>query len=481
MDKTFYGKRMFVADLLLVSIWSFFLWYVTGSTLPVLILVTLRLAASFQIHARSMWAFFTSVLFAIAYAGCIFCGGGLGLILEPVDKMIYVAGCLSGKWADMRALFDDSVPHALSGLIWGALGLWSAWLLIVPVWASARFRSVMPAVRRDKPVLAYLAACLAVGLVVWLHDSMYGIFTFTGLAACTPLVYDFANRKIKGGLFARILKDRPLILYLGIAGVFYLAFVFGILHINPALFSFLLPVMLYRLAMLAAGNAPVRTLPALLLGCSGMVLCGLCGQSWDETVIRLCVGVLCGVAGCVLMSVSSRSVWAGILLFMGSTVVIPAFMIGYNPLAVAEGEYVRPFGMYGHGLYEFRMKDYTPDRPMSGLRDRYGVVVEPRYYSFDYLGRHRRYVMARTKEAWIDENSEIAIFDLTNRREIISAERDGICSLREVSPNVFALCDREGMQIYTLYLPGIVNGNYNSRVRLVPTPPDEAWTMSQEP
>lgn len=87
MKKSLYGKKMFIADLLIVSLWALFVWHFAWGRIMAPAMIGLRLALCFMLHRRSRWSFFNAVLFTAMYIGLAFDMPCEGIVFRPIVKL----------------------------------------------------------------------------------------------------------------------------------------------------------------------------------------------------------------------------------------------------------------------------------------------------------------------------------------------------------------------------------------------------------
>lgn len=66
MNKSIYGNKMFIADLILTSIWAFFFSRYCSTGL--LLLIPVRIALCFEMQRKSPWTLVSAIGFLISYA-----------------------------------------------------------------------------------------------------------------------------------------------------------------------------------------------------------------------------------------------------------------------------------------------------------------------------------------------------------------------------------------------------------------------------
>ncbi len=171
----------------------------------------------------------------------------------------------------------------------------------------------------------------------------------------------------------------------------------------------------------------------------------------EAVTVLATISVTFAVIASVMAYRSIRSLWAVIFLFVAVTFVLPAMLIGYNPYAAMKFDHATPFrdrsAVYNNGLYSIMSGNKI------GLRDRYGVVVNPEYDRIYYLdSRHEYVVLCKTNDSEHVSEHSIKVFDLKNRRMVVDDEHY-VCSIKEIRDRTFALYDKDMNQRYSIVLP----------------------------
>lgn len=81
---------MFVADLLIISIWALFAWHFAGEWIVTPAMIVLRIALSFMMYRHNRWAFCNALLYAAMYIGLVFNMPHTDLASEPIIKVVYI-------------------------------------------------------------------------------------------------------------------------------------------------------------------------------------------------------------------------------------------------------------------------------------------------------------------------------------------------------------------------------------------------------
>lgn len=446
------GSKLFVADLAIVSVWAFFAWREVGWGFCMSTLILIRIALAFELYRKSRWASLSSLMFGLAWLGCFF-SPMAKYVDEPVWKMAYVLLCLAGRSDLAIATFtfpDDTHQWA----VWTFWGLFSAWLVLLPLFFSFRLKGCAGILRRCRRLWWYPASVVAVSLLSLINMAEFTLFIFAVLMALVPLVYHVFCRRRRRPLLQEMLRDRVLVAYLSVMALFYVALLLGLYDIRHAVrpAAFIFPVILYVVAGRSSG-VPLHTVPALLCGTGGFFLVNCYHRFHTVAVTWLCVGIAVALAGVIIAFRRSGRIWPGVLLFVADAFVMPVILLGYNPYAVINGDYVdlmkascrnAPEGLYGYS-----------ENGLLGVRDRYGVVVCPEYYNMDFLDDAYQFMWFAIGER-NSEDYRLQVFDLIGRKPLIPANGPEVTEIRKSGCLEYALLDKGGKRIYTLRLEPVV-------------------------
>lgn len=476
MKKNIYGKKMFVADLLIVSLWALFAWHFSWGTIMTTTMIALRIALSFMMYRKSRWAFPNAVIYAIMFIGMIFDMPSNDLAFESVEKIAYVTCCLFGYSDWVIKTFDNHICTSIEIPLYILWGIYSAWLFIMPIVCSWNRKSIISIFKYRRKILWYIGAVVA--LIVYLYFGDMDATFFIGglLLSATPLAYRIIYRKDGLSILQSIVQDRVLMHYVAIASVMFGAVLIGLYEVNAAkpFAAFFFPIILYILALRISRTRTIKTIPALMLGIAGFLQILVYNRFHDNVILLLSISGGLSCIGVFLTYRKTRSIFSSILLLVASTFVLPLSLLGYNPYAAINVNDVRSLRgktPFRYGIYEFQQNGSL------GLRDRYGIVLYANYDRLEFLGdgRYERDYMVLYKyvkdwEAFAIEN----IYDLKNRQFVFTDKPDVLYRIEEIREKIYAIYDHDGNQVYTLSLPGIRDWGYDSEMHLIACYDEEA-------
>ena len=384
MKRNIYGKRMFIADLIIVSFWALFAWHEVGCGLNMSAMIIMRISLSFELFRKSRWALLTALMFACVYVGCIFSMPDTKYIDEPITKFIYVCLCLCGQSELAIVSFntlDPVIPHWILWSIWGVILRCSHSTVLKTLSASAPASNLL---LRKRRLWWYMAFVFAVTILSWFGIRSMTIFIFAFLMTLTPLAYRMLYRGKNRQLLQYVLQDNTLMGYVGIVTAIFVAAIIGLYNIGSVkvFASFILPIVIYIIANRMMKSS-IRIIPAMLIGLGGVCFVNCYNRPHELVIALLCVGMLLTVVGVVVTFRDSRNILASILLFIANGILLPTLILGYNPYAVINADDVNlmktHYSKDSNGLYEFSENGYL------GVRDRYGIVVPPEYDNLYFL------------------------------------------------------------------------------------------------
>lgn len=458
MKKNLYGKKMFIADLIIVSLWALFAWHEVGCGLVMSTMIIMRVSLSFELFRKSRWTSFIAWIFAVAYVACFFSMPDSKYVVDPISDFIYVLLCLCGQSELAIVSFNTLDPVIPQWILWFIWGVISGWLVLMPIIFSLRLKGCIRILFRKHYLWWCLAFVFAVTLLFWpevkdlfwLEVKEMTIFVFAVLMTLTPLAYWllYSGRKLQ--LLQYMMQDMILIGYVGIIAIFYIAVIIGLYNIWDAKFlaAFVFPVALYVIANRLTWPS-IRTIPATLIGLGGIFFINCYNRPHECVIAWLCVGMAFTLVGTFLTFRLSRNLLTTILLFIACGIILPVLLLGYNPYAVINADYVDLMKTYypkaPNGLYEFSVDGYI------GVRDRYGIVVPPKYDNVDFLEGTSDFIVLATGES-NSPNYDLQVFDLYAREYIIPDYEYRVAKIKMIDYNKYALLDMNDEQIYTLCL-----------------------------
>lgn len=467
MKRNLYGKKMFIADLLIVSLWALFAWHCSWGRIVTPVMILLRITLSFMIYRKSRWAFSNAVFYAAMFIGIIFNMPSIDVDFDPIGKIAYVSCYLFGfsDWA--IEVFDLRNHVPIEAALYTFWGIYMAWLILMPIICTWNRKGIIPILKHKKKIWWYIGAVLAFFIFAWFYDKDSAIFIGGLLLSLTPLAYRAIYRRERPSILQSLVQNKILMYYISIASVLFSAVLIGLYEVNGAkpFAAFILPIILYVIAIRVSNANSLKTIPALLLGTAGFLQMLVYNRFHENVIILLSVAGVLSCIGVFLTYRQTLSLFSSLLLLTASLFVLPITLLGYNPYAAIDANEVVSLSDKRYGLYQFQKDGKL------GLRDRYGIVLHANYDQYELLGKERiaRDYMVAYTDVWFWEDSAIEnIFDLKKRKFILPDDKpDGLHHIEKIHDKVYGIFDREGHQVYSFRLPGVFDWGYDCDMRLI--------------
>lgn len=445
MKRNLYGKKMFLADLLIVSLWALFAWHQLGYGLIITSCIVMRIALCFELKHKSRWAFSSALLFGILFIGSIFGYPEMKVAFEPIKKMIYVAGCLLGfpeQTFDAFSPYADIQQRTVIWVIWTVI---SSWLVLVPIVCSWTNKSILPIYCRKRKIWWYIGSVIAFSTLVYFDSKEFALFFFSTLMAATPILYHILYKK--KSIIQCVLNDTTFVRYIVMAVTFTLAMFAGLYWLSGALriIAIFAPITVYLIVLKAYRVSSIKTLPAFLLGLAGLLCINVYDRMHEWVIILLSIGCALSVVASLLTYKQCSSIFASVFILISSVFVFPMLLLGYNPYANVMNDYVHAFGRNHRGLYMISWKGSV------GLRDRYGTIIPPKNQRIYFLDKSENYVAVLQNERPYRTDGYY-VYCLKERRVVVTSYIE-ICDITKIDDGEFMMSDPNGRKFGSFLLP----------------------------
>ncbi len=433
-------KSLLMLDLLLCSIWGLFMFSswsfdVRALLVPVL-LVIVRLWASFMVYKRIGYGLYVAIGFAILLIGYEHRDYVFGI---PIVKMVDYA-CMIFGGATPRLFLADYyyTPEKEMGQMIANIGY--AWLAGYPIlfglYSLLKIRTFkFKLVSGWKTVVKYI---VVVSLYAYFYEfcrepaSPPDWWLWTLLMSFVPIIIERHKYKENPESFTPIWRDR-LVSYYGLLSLIILtAFLIG--RENPGYLGSVgvmaLSVLLLYV-VLKSESMPLQTRDVMI------ILFGTFAywfaQFWDHEVkIALLVINLCCIAYvCFLKGLN----WKNLLFAPIAIVVfIQPFCIGYNLYTATDVGMSGKYRYYDKACKGLWLVDYGRDK--LGLRDRYRMILDADYEDILQMQRTKPYVKVKKNGKW-------GVYDIEQHRMDIEPSYTDIIQKGEYT---FLLSDKANPQ-----------------------------------
>lgn len=448
--------KIFVADLIVVSIWALCAVKFTPEIEPSMIIVILsRITLCFLIWGKSRWAAYSTLVFALAYfvTPKYFSGGSFQLTITQIINHVYhvINSDAAARWSYQ---YDSMAFSAIYYTTWSILVLW---LFVLPFGVAIRNRLFKSPKWSWLNVIALAFSSFAQIFLNarWVNHCLfsYWIVITCGL----PGVYWVVKYGKRYSIVNALLSNRLLMLYLGFVAVFISAFVIGLRNIYSLMFiGFLvLPSIFYILICKAVRVRDIPTFDTLAMSICGVLYwySSHLSNAYKITALSFAVIILV-ILGWRIIRMSNSFI-GGIGLLLGTTFILCPFIMGMNPYVVIGASHTRPYlrkaGSY-NGLYV--VDNYEGKY---GLRDRYGEILPMDYYWISILEDSNDNILCCEERIYNNMLSDYTLsyrlFDL-NKREFIPIPSDvTIREIKRVRDGIYALYNEVDFPMFYLVMP----------------------------
>lgn len=397
-------KFLFIADLLICSIWGLFMFSEWSFSLravmvPVLF-VLMRIVLSFLVYKRVGYGLFSTLCFAVLL---LFYEHRDFVLALPIIKMVDFSSLVFGE-AELDSFFAEYyyTQDKEVGSIIANLGF--AWLAGYPIlfglYALLKIKTfkfrMMPG---WKAVIKYV---IAITVYVYFYEyvrepsSPPDWWVWTLLMSLIPLIVERYRYIEHPDSFIPLWKDRMVKQYCLLALIIFTAFLIG--RENPGFLGFVgviaLPILLLYVAQHFAGKQ-LQSKDAWILAFGSSVYWW--AQFFDsELKITLLVINLCCIAYvCFLKGLNWKT-----LLFMpiATIVLIQPCCIGYNLYTATHVGMRAKYRDYAPAIKGLWLVDCGRDK--LGLRDRYGMILNADYEDIQQLQPSKPFVKIQKNGLW---------------------------------------------------------------------------------
>lgn len=468
MKPAFYGKKMFVADLILVSIWAFFFSRYCSTGL--LLLIPIRVGLCFEMQRKSPWTLVSAVAFLLAYSA-------VGNFDRPFARMFFNFFCAIGESELMIDIFSKPLEWEMEAWIGGVSALWFIWLVVLPVVVGILQRRIKEIQWKKKGIWIYLIPLSVLCVWIMFDEGEVGAILWGLFIACLPIFYWTIYRRNGRSLVQLIISDRQILWYVAFVTFMLSAFTIGLKDISSLKLIGLLtlPPLFYIMLVRVMRLGVVLTRCCVALSLAGWLYWLSLDVEEYVTIIMLCVAVGLAIYVGVTMIVRTRRWVAPAMLMLTIPVIIAPGILGLNPYVVTDADYTR---MYVTNL-SVRNGVYVVEKGIAkdkiyvrryGLRDRYGLILPMKYTELKPVDRWGRFLAVNApvnRESLISSQC-YGIFDLRNRKFVIAPENIAISQIEKIDDMTFKLINPDGRYFATLYMPGEYRSAYSPDAHVEP-------------
>lgn len=465
MKLNIYGKKMFIIDLIFVSIWALFFSRYCSSDL--LLLIPIRIALCFEIQRKSPWTLISAIGFLLSYS-CV------DDFTRPFERMFYNFFCVIGESDLMIEVFSEPFEWEMQAWIGAISAIWYIWLVIMPLVAGIRFRNLRQIKWTSKWIWIYLIPFFSLCLWMKMEEGEVGCILLGLVISFLPVVYWSIYDRNGRSLVQSLLKDRNIGWYLLYTTLFLSVITIGLKDITSLKLIGLIvfPAAFYVLLTVSCRQRTVLTRCCIALSLSGWLYWLTFDTGEAETIILLSIamGLILFTGVTIIVKTKSWKV-PMILMLVVPTVIIPC-TLGLNPYVAIDADYTRMYlsnvsvrnGVYVIEKYYEAIDSVQPFvfGRKYGLRDRYGVILSTEYTELKTLDRWGQYITTNSPARYgnLKSDQRYGVFDLRNRTFVVNPKTLDVSELEKIDDKSFKLINPEGRYFATLYLPGEYRGVY---------------------
>lgn len=473
MKRYLYGKKMFIIDLILVSIWAFF--FSRYSCPGLMLLILIRIALSFEMHRKSPWILISAIGFLIAYM-CV------DNFSRPFEKMFYTFFCAIGESELMVDIFSEPFEWEMKAWIGTISVLWFVWLAVLPIVVGIRLHNFREIQWKRKWIWIYLVPF--VGLCTWVmfDEGSVGGILLGLIISLLPVIYWCIYERKDRSLIQTIINQKEILWYLSYTVFMLIVVTIGLKDISSLKLVGLLtlPSLFYILLTLSLNTGIVLTRICVALSTAGLCYWLTFDYGKTVTVILLIIAIVLIVYSAVTIVVKIHKWMPSVILVTTMPLVIIPGILGLNPYVVTDADYTRMYVTnlsVRNGVYvvEKYVEIAEADKPYScerkyGLRDRYGIILPMKYDDLKPVDRWGRYIATNTPEKYgcMKSDQRYGVYDLRKRVFVVNPDNLEVADLEKIDDKSFKLINPEGRYFATLYLPGEYRGAYFSDAHIEP-------------
>ncbi len=465
MKRYLYGKKMFIIDLILVSIWAFFFSRYSSPGLMLLILI--RIALSFEMHRKSSWTLVSAIGFMLAYI----CAENFS---KPFERMFYSFFCAIGESKLMVDIFSEPFEWEMNAWIGSISALWFVWLAVLPIVVGIRLRNIGKIHWTRKWIWIYLVPF--VGLCTWVmfDEGSVGGILLGLIISLLPVIYWCIYERKGRSLIQTIINQKEILWYLSYTVFMLFVVTIGLKDISSLKLVGLLtlPSLFYILLTRSLNTGIVLTRICVALSAAGLCYWLTLDNGKTATIVLFIIAFgLIAYSGVILI-VKTHKWFYPLLLVMTIPLVIIPSILGLNPYVVTDADYTRPYltnlsvnqGVYVVEKYAEIAEKGTPCYwcMKHGLRDRYGLILPMEYDKLKVIDGYGRYIMTNyyLKYGSGQTDQRYGIYDLYKRMFVVNPDNLEVSDLERIDDKSYKLINPEERYFATLYLPGEYRGVY---------------------
>lgn len=213
MSMNFYGKKMFIVDLIITTIWALFMcrYALFGGYGP-FIYIFIRIALCFEMQRKSQWTLFSAFAFLLCMGGYLIESGS---IVYPAKRMVYHIGSALGQQEIMIDTLGGEIKKDVVVWLQVLTGMLNLWLIGLPIVAGILMKNIRQIEWRNKGIWIYAVTVILLTLWFGCYEFWIGEFLQGFFLSLLPADYWCLYQR-KGRSALDVMSSyKPLLYYLG--------------------------------------------------------------------------------------------------------------------------------------------------------------------------------------------------------------------------------------------------------------------------
>ena len=449
MKNSLYGNKMFIVDLIIVTIWAFFnlrlsLW--NGWT--ILLYIPIRIALCFQMQRKSPWTFYYAI-------DLLFCGGGLAFTdraFYPFKRLAYYIGAWIGNGKDVIDAFGGEQDQDLKVWLIISGAVLSLWIFGLPILIALHQRNIKSINWKHRWIRVYLLLSVIASILIFNEEPMAGVFMFGFFLCFLPVAYWTIYNRNHRSAFNLICNYKPLVLYIAFIVLSALCLFIGLVwwKFIKAIALIIMPPIFYALICRYQDFKPLTCHAVALSICGGLYFFIYAAPELFKIITLSLSGIL-ALYVAVDIACRYRGYGTGIAIFLMPTAVVAPLVLGMNPYVMLDVDSV---SYYYSGYIANDGLFVIEKNGKYGLRDRFGLVLTPKYDKFEKLDKCGHYISTSTCDGNMIADNRYSVFDLTKYEFLFEPNDIAVARLVQTGNLSFDLITPDETILGTLQLRG---------------------------
>ena len=452
MTRNLYGKKMFVADLIITSIWALFAFRLSlWNVWPALIYLAMRIALCFEMQRKSLWTLYSAIAFLLCSSGFIF-ADNIYIGYYPFKRLSYYIGAWLGEGKAVVDTFvgelDQDVKVWLT--IFGIVT--SLWIIGMPIIVGILQNKFKAIDWKRKWIIAYFVISVILASLIGCEEAFAGSFMLGFFVSVLPLIYWTKYRRDRRSAISLLVNYKPLTLYVLTILLLALCLYIGIDRWDfiKAIALVVMPPVFYLIICRWCNIKPLTRHAIAMAICGLLYYYILIAPEWFK-IITLSLSVILALYVAIDTIKRYKSIGTGIAIFLMPIAMVAPLILGLNPYVLLETDSIE------HYYWNYYASDgiFVIEKDGKyGLRDRFGLVLEPKYEKFERLDRCGRFISTNVLNGSMIADNRFGVFDVARMEFLVDPDEVAVSQLPQVGSLTYQLIDPTGKHFANLQLRG---------------------------